>query len=155
MTAPDPTTDDVTALANRAARRAAKRHKHRWAEKPGYGVVCDVCGATKETRPHPPTAEDVIAEALPHHDACTNWTTDDDFFCWCKSARRAAAAAVVAAIRGMTVEQQAQLIGGTVVHASLPERGQVPGRNSQTLSWAAKRVVGEWVSDDGPWRAEP
>lgn len=32
---------------NRAERRAAKRHKHRWAEKPGYGVVCDVCGEVR------------------------------------------------------------------------------------------------------------
>lgn len=67
------------------------------------------------------TAEDVIARALV-----------DDLCIRCIGRRHRLAAAVVAAIRAMTVEQQAELIGGDV---------------DETAGFVC--VVG------CPWRAEP
>ena len=70
-----------------------------------------------------PSAVEVIAEAVPHHEGCTGWTLGEPSCCWCEDYRRGIAEAVLAAIRAMTPEQQAELIGGEVERASFDRDG--------------------------------
>jgi hypothetical protein len=86
-----------------------------------------------------PSAVEVIAEAVPHHEGCIDWTPEDDFFCWCKGYRREVAEAVLAAIRAMTVEQQAELIGGEVETYRWH-----PGSQGVFVSTPRVRVRGPW-----------
>lgn len=92
------------------------------------------------TDPTAPTAEDVIAEAA--HAAIFDYSQTDAWPILGDDARAAdfIAAAVVAAIRAMSVQQQAELIGGEV--QNLHEiRLQADG-----MFWPVpgSRVVGPW-----------
>lgn len=90
-----------------------------------------------------PTVEDVIAEAMTNREVWVstfNEDGDEDVACGVIDAddRLRLAAAVVAAVRAMTVEQLAQLIGG------MTETGTF-SRVSDGVPVATRlRVVGPW-----------
>lgn len=96
-----------------------------------------------------PTAEDAIAEALMARDAeDVDWIDRD-------SAERYAAA-VVAAVRAMSVEQQAELIGGEIERQARLSSGK-PIPLSTPLGLQTAERLGRPIESRvvGPWQVTP